>query len=127
MNQASSTESVAVAGINYLSLSKPYKKLQQRTLAIVLYGTQHASAEASKEQRACNSQKQKCSAVTQEWWSYKQMQLNCWEKHTSRKNSPLLSLTTVAVSPAALDPLPEVYTEMGAYRAINASEHAQID
>ena len=36
------------------------------------------------------------------------------EQVTSRKNSPLLSLTTVAVSPAALDPLPEVYTEMGA-------------
>ncbi len=33
---------------------------------------------------------------------------------TSRKNSPLLSFTTVAVRPAALEPLPEVYTEMGA-------------
>ena len=35
-------------------------------------------------------------------------------RYTSKKNSPLLSLTTVAVSPAALDPLPEVYTDMGA-------------
>lgn len=46
-----------------------------------------------------------------------QRQLTWLSRHTSRKNSPLLSLTTVAVSPAALDPLPEVYTEMGAYRA----------
>lgn len=38
------------------------------------------------------------------------------EQATSRKNSPLLSLITVAVSPAALEPLPEVYTEMGACR-----------
>lgn len=38
----------------------------------------------------------------------------CVMGDTSRKNSPLLSLTTVAVRPAALDPLPEVYTEMGA-------------
>lgn len=33
---------------------------------------------------------------------------------TSRKNSPWLSLMTEAVSPAALEPLPDVYTAMGA-------------
>ena len=38
---------------------------------------------------------------------------------TSRKNSPLPSLTTVAVSPAALDPLPEVYTAIGACASKN--------
>ena len=63
-----------------------------------------------KEEQACDSQKQNAAQPF--------TRNGAAVKRTSRKNSPLLSLTTVAVSPAALDPLPEVYTEMGAYRDI---------